>query len=104
MIEQRFPPKTPAEAIVLEFDFTLDLDSGETIVGQVAPVVTVEPGLDAAAHNIIGGDGAIDDSGTVVLLPVRGGLASVDYTIRVPMATSNTQKILEAVGVLPVRD
>jgi hypothetical protein len=100
---QSFSEKAPAEAVVLTFNFTLGLASGETLTG--APTVTVVNvfGTDTTAAALVVGTPSLDPTATQVLVPVAAGIDQNDYAVTVTCATSNALKTLTWSGLLPVR-
>ncbi len=79
--------KDPSERKLCKFDFTNDLQSGETITAT-AFTVTLAKGTDAAPSAIL--DGAPTVSGSVVVQRVVGGANNADYDIRCEATTSLT--------------
>jgi len=120
-VSQLFDSKDAAEKVVLTFDFsaaaTTDagaLQSGETLTGTPTVTVSVADGADASPSSVLNGAGAVSsgpittDSGAIIptgqafLQPVQAGVAGVNYSIKVVATTTNSQKTLARVGVLPV--
>lgn len=93
------PFKDPEETDVIPFDFTGDLNPGETISD---PVVTCEvyAGVDPAPAVLSGTPTA--DVG-VVTQRVTGGVADVDYRIQCVVETSDG-RVLVLATILPVRE
>lgn len=96
----RFSPVDPSEEIVLTFDFTLGLNTGESLTGTPTVSVTVDYGVDTNASAIVQ---MAQISGTTVLVAVKGMLDATDYHVHCLCPTSNSQKILMDAGVLPCR-
>ena len=95
-------PKDPAEKVVLTFDFTAELITGETLSGT--PTVTVSAnGVDSTPSSVLNGAAFFDATNKMVLQPIKDGIADVDYTFRVTSATSNAQKVLTRAGILEMR-
>lgn len=90
------------EKRVLSFDFTDDLDAGETISGVVVVSVSVARGNDAAPNAILNGVSAIDATSKIVLQGVQGGIKGAEYLIKVIAPTNNPKKVLVLQAVLPV--
>ena len=97
------PQKDPLESLPGIFDFSQDLQAGETITGVVSVTVTTVDGTDPTPSAILGGAAAVDSTGTKVSVPLVGGLDKVDYKI-VVLATGSLSpdKYVRAM-ILPVR-
>lgn len=100
MLIDRFENKLAAEKLVLAFEFGAELDAGESLSGTPTVAVTVIYGVDASPEAILNGSPAI--VGSDVLLPVKAGVAGVDYRILVTSETTNPNKLLARVGRLYV--
>lgn len=98
MVRGTFQPKDTAERISLPFDFTLDLGS-ETIVTATA-AFAVDAGTDATPGNMANGSTVI--TGAIVSVPVKDGVAQVDYVVTCTATTSGS-RVLVLAGLLPVR-
>ncbi len=96
----RFSAIDPSEDMVLTFDFSLGLLTGESLSGSPTVTVTVDFGTDPNASAIVK---ASTISGSTVLVAVAGGLDQTDYHIHCLCPTSNPQKELMTAGILPVR-
>jgi hypothetical protein len=99
-MKQRFPNKLIEEKLVLGFEFTAELNAGETLTGTPAVTASVVEGTDAAPSGLLNGAAQISDG--TVLVPVKNGVTGVTYEIRVIVATSNAAKVLGLVGKLYV--
>jgi hypothetical protein len=99
---QTFDVKHPLEEWPLSFNMAPDLFAGETLTG--APIVTVElqTGADPDPSAIINGLPGFDPTSTQVIQPVQGGTNGCSYRITVTCATTNPNKTLTLVGILPV--
>jgi hypothetical protein len=97
-----FDDKDSAEKVVLTFDFSADLDVGETLNGAIGVTVSVARGSDATPANILNGAAAYDITSTKVLQGVQGGSAGCGYLIKVVAPTTNVKKVLALSGLLPV--
>lgn len=95
-----FSEKHPAEILVLSFDFTNDLLTGETITGASRTVETTF-GTDAAPSSIFSGVTTFT-GGKLALQGVQAGLAYRDYLITM-MVTTSSGRTLVLQGILPVR-
>lgn len=103
MTVERFAfDKIADEKLVLSFDFSNALATGEILTGVPTAVVSVVRGKDATPNDLLNGACQIDASTKVVLLPVKGGIKGTEYNIRVVAATSNLLKVLAIDAVLPV--
>jgi len=99
-----FEEKGVGEKWPLVFDFSPDLQAGETLTGQITVTVTVKfGGPDATPQAIVQSGVAFDQTNTKVIVPVANGVAGTDYDILVHCATTNTYKALDCRGILPVR-
>jgi hypothetical protein len=103
MSTQIFESKTPAENLVLTFDFAEGLGVGELLFGTPAVVASVVYGTDAAPSGVLNGAASISPNGLDVMVPVHAGLAGVDYQLFVTCPTTNPLKTLTLAAVLPVR-
>ncbi len=93
----------PAEAVVLTFDFSQALDTGETLTGAITTTVTTALGVDASPSAVLNGASSFGAGNKTVLVPIKGGIADRDYAIKVVCGTTNAQKILALVAHLPIR-
>jgi hypothetical protein len=100
----QFPTKGVLEAVPLTFDFSSDLASGETLAGAISVNYVTVSGPDPNPAALANGSAAFDPTGTMVVLPVHGGVADCTYRITVTSGTSNPSKTLSMVGMLPVRN
>lgn len=100
---QTFDVKDPTESWPLTFVMAPDLASGETLTGTPSVSVTVLQGADPSPQSILNGAAAFDQSQTMVIQPVVGGLNGCDYQVIVTCPTTNPQKVLTLRGRLPVR-
>ena len=100
---QRFDIKDPGESIELEFDFENGLAADETLVSTPVIEVRVALGVDPTPLAILNGSGQFNATAKRAIVPITGGLAGVDYDIKVSCSTSNPKKILVWNGILPVR-
>ncbi len=97
-----FDSKDPTEKIVLTFDMTLGLATGETLTG--APVVSIftASGTDPTPTAVLTGANALDATSKKVLVGVQAGVLGCAYDVKVVVSTSNAQKVLALSGILPV--
>jgi hypothetical protein len=90
------------EKRVLTFDFTADLETGETLVGPATVSATIARGKDATPASIINGVAVLDATNKMVLQGVQGGTPGAEYKIKVIIATTNAKKVLVGEAILPV--
>ena len=102
MTTPRFRSKDASESRVLAFDFSADLDTGETLTGSPDVTVHLALGPDANPSAILAGGNAFDTAHKMFLVPVTGGTQGTEYLIKVVSNTSNAAKRLALSGVLPV--
>lgn len=76
--------KTPYEERLFNFDFSADLDTGETVSGSPQPVITITPSGQLLAQTPV-------VSGAIVQSKFTGGTAGVKYHVSCQVVTS-TQK------------
>ena len=90
------PSKYDGEHIVVSFDFSQALATGETLTS----IVSVASSLNSGSGAITIGNPQI--SGASILAPVLGGAAGSTYILKAICDTSNADKRLEIVAMLPV--
>lgn len=96
----RLPPKDPEETLVVAFDFTRDLDPGETISSPVT-TIAVSVGTDPTPTAVLSG---LPTAATgVVTQVITGGVADVDYRLQCKINTSGS-RVLVLAAILPVRE
>ena len=88
-------PKDPAESVVLEFDFSGELDS----IAGATVAVSVASGVDPLAAGVL--DGAHQISGRKVLQRFSNGVPGARYKFRA-VATDGEDTIVR-VGIAAVR-
>ncbi len=93
----------PDEKRVITFDFSADLDLGETLSGTIVATVTTVMGSDPSPASVLNGAAIFGPGQLSVLVPVKGGQADTDYAIKVVCGTTNVQKTLALVAHLPIR-
>lgn len=101
---QRFDEKNPSESIVLTFDLSAGLATGETLTGTPTVTIALLSGTDPTPSAVLAGGNQLDSSKTLALVPVTGGVDSCDYEIKVVCSTTNALKILALPAILPVRN
>ncbi|MBL8396140.1 MAG: hypothetical protein JNK99_15575 [Candidatus Accumulibacter sp.] len=95
-----WPAKDPAEKLICSFDFSPELDSGETI-DHATLSVTLLSGGDANPSALLDGAPQIA-GGSVVLHAFQGGVDGANYRFRC-LATLSSGRILALAATLPVR-
>lgn len=108
----QFDAKDPRETVVLTFDASLGLASGETLTDITETDVTMASGTDPEAKNIVSGplingtpitvNGKTLPVGTAVQAEAVGGVSPARYLIAITCNTSNPDKVLTLKAVLPV--
>lgn len=93
-------PKDPEETLVVTFDFTKDLDPGETISTPVT-TVSVVVGTDPASASVLSGSPTAAVG--VVTQTVTVGLDGCDYRLQCKVTTS-ASRVLVLAAILPVRE
>lgn len=99
----RFDIKAPSENVLLTFDFSPDLATGETLTGSPTVGFATSYGVDGAPAAIANGAASFDVTAAKVIVPVQAGLALCDYDVTVTVQTTNANKKLTLIGTLPVR-
>lgn len=93
----KFPhPKTPAESVVIEFDFSAELD---TVTSATMTIRALGVGADPLAAQVL--VGAHQLNGASVLQRVGGGVNRVDYEIN--CIATHGDDVRELAGTLSVR-
>lgn len=93
----------PDEKRVITFDFSDELDSGETLAGAITSLVFVSMGSDPSPDAVIDGTPIFDPTSKMVLVPVKGKVPLCDYSIKIVCGTTTPSKKLALVAVLPIR-
>lgn len=95
----------PAERIVLEFDFSNDLDALETInSGDVSVSVACVLGADLSPSTVLNGLPTVTSDAKKIRQGVRGGVHGCDYRIKCEVGTTNDKKRPVLAAILPVRN
>ena len=92
---------TPRESLLLGYDFTAQLASGETIVTNNANGTTEVTALDdygEAATNLVE-SGSVAIYGNVLQCRVENPAANTDYTVRFIAATSADNVLEESLSI-----
>jgi hypothetical protein len=97
----RLPPKDPAEAKLVRFEFSTEIEAGSTIQSLTRTITTLA-GTDASPSSVLDGSPTIDNANLYALQRVKDGLADCDYEIRM-LATDNAGLKHLIVATLPVR-
>lgn len=95
-----WPAKDPAEKLVATFDYSEDLDAGETIASATL-TCTLLSGTDADPAAMLYGTPTI--AGGTVLQPITGGVDGAAYTLRCQATLDPTGRVLVLAATLPVR-
>ena len=85
--------KSAREVIPIQFDFTKQLGTGETLIGPIEINISVASGIDATPQTMIATPAQI--SGNTVLQEVTGGVSGVSYYIDCLCPTSVTPNAYE---------
>lgn len=93
-------PKFSNEKVVVTMDFAQSLATGESLTGSPTVEVETNSGVDEAPEAILNGDAAI--FGSQIRIPVQGGIKANSYLIRATCNTTNPDKVLEMVAILPI--
>jgi hypothetical protein len=103
----RFDAKDPSEAVRLTYDMTAQLAAlpipNTVLTGVVSVTIVSVFGGDLVPNLAQNGAAGITASALQAVVPVLGGLAENDYSVRVVMSTTDALTILELTGILPVR-
>ena len=98
-----FPPIAPTDNVVLTWDFTNRLATGEYLNGRITVAVTLNAGADPNPSDMLVQPAAYDLTQTKIEQPVANGLVGNNYLFTVSAPTSNAEKALTMFGLLPVR-
>lgn len=96
-----WPPKDPAEVLVGTFDFSSEVESGETIASAVVSASLVA-GVDADPSSLIYNGSQTTIVGATVLFGMYGGVDQATYSLRC-VATLSSGRVLVLAATLPVR-
>lgn len=91
--DQTFSPKDTGERVILTFDFSPALATGETLVQITSRVCVVEAGEDTNPTDLFDGAAGVNLSGTSVQQPVDRGVTGVSYRITIFCLTSAGQRL-----------
>ncbi len=91
--------KTPDEVLDITFDYVDSLEAGETLVSAVV-TVSIRKGADSTPAAILSGSPVV--SSPYVVQRVINGVSGATYNLKC-LATTNTGRKYELIGVLPVR-
>lgn len=94
-----FSPKDPNEVIVLTFDFTTSLVTGETLTGSPTVTISAAIGVDAAMAAMLSGAPSI--VGNTVLQKVINGVVKNSYGF-IALCTLSSGRMLAVGGILPI--
>lgn len=93
-----WPNKYSVERVTAEFDFSKDLEPGDSVV-SVQMLVTTVRGVDALPAAVLFGAATI--KGARVFQQLQGGVANCSYRVESRVTTANNNLLLLA-RVLPV--
>lgn len=93
-----FPKKDPGEKFWISFDYTNELDAGETIISTVISNETIG-GVDASPAGMLSGSATIQPG--AVLQIIMDGKAGCTYAPKC-LATTSAGRILARAAELPV--
>lgn len=82
------------------FDFTAEVDAGESIASAVVTVALLN-GTDATPSALL--NGSLTIAGATVLQPFHGGVDGVTYTLRCEATLTPSGRVLVLAANLPVR-
>ena len=99
---QFFDTKLPAEKAVLTFNMAAGLIAGNVLVGPPTVAISVYQGTDPNPTAVLNGAPGLDGTGTMILVPVQGGVATTQYLFEVECTTLQTTILLGLRAVLPV--
>lgn len=102
MLDKLIEPKFSAEKIVVTFDFSTELQTGETLSGVIAVTVDVIKGTDATPAAMLNGAAQFSASGKAVLQGIQGGIVGNQYRIKVISPTTNTNKVLGRSAIITI--
>lgn len=94
--------KDVEEDVVITFDFSNELATGETLSGTPVVTVSVVKGADASPSAILNGSAVMSSDAKKVLQPVVDGAEGVEYQLKCVCSTSNVNKKLARIGILPI--
>jgi hypothetical protein len=97
-----FTNKLPGAEVVLSFSAVQWLPAGVTLTGTPTVTASVADGDDPSPTSVLNGPAVLDVTNTLVLQPVKAGLASVYYLFDVQCASSSDDWSFETQGILPV--
>jgi len=90
------------EEVILTFDFTDGLASGEALTSIVSTEIVVNSGVDANVALVLNGSPNFYTGNSAVSVPVKGGLADCSYKVKVTCDTTNAEKRLTVTAILPM--
>lgn len=96
-----WPAKDPAETLVATFDYSADLDAGETIASATL-ACSLLSGTDTNPSAVLSGTPTIDDG--TVLQRFTGGVEGATYTLRCAVTLTPSGRVLVLAATLPIRN
>ena len=102
MLDKLIEPKFAGEKVVITYDFSSELATGETLSGVITATVEVVAGIDATPSAMLNGSAQFDATAKKVLQGIQGGIAGNVYRIKVLSPTTNTNKVLGRSAVISI--
>lgn len=99
-----FDKKDPAETVMLTWDFSAALATGETLTGTPSITLVVQSGIEDPPALTLVDSPSIDGTSTQVQQVVSGGTQGISYGLKATVSTSNAAKVLALAAVLPVSE
>jgi hypothetical protein len=100
-VSTTWPSKDPAEVLVGTFDFSAEIEAGETIVSAVV-AAGILSGVDADPGALIYNGEPTEIVDGQVLIRMQGGVHQATYVLRCT-ATLSSGRVLVLAATLPVR-
>ena len=109
-----FNTMDPRETIVLTFDATLELATGETLTGTPTVGITTQSGTDLSTPALVLSDAIVNSepitllngntvaAGCAAQVVATGGLLGSQYLVALTTSTSNPNKVLTLKASLPM--
>ena len=102
MLDKRIEPKFSEEKIVVTFDFSTELATGESLSGAIAATVEVVKGVDSNPSSLLNGAAQFTASSKAVLQGIQGGVVGNEYRIKIISPTTNTNKVLGRSAIIAI--
>lgn len=98
-----FDVKRPIEIVTLVFNMAAGIVAPATrLVGTPSINISVALGVDPGSGNVIAGPPSLDATGTLISVPVQGGILGCQYLIEVYCGTDYPFLFLAKQALLPV--